>query len=370
MSVTSSASGNSRTASRLGERAERALRLGLDRAKTLGVAVSGGSDSMALLVLAAEACAKAGVTVKAATVDHGLRPEAAEEARIVRDFCRKLEVEHTTLRWQRETEGSVSQDAARRARHKLLAAWAEKVGAGVVALGHTRDDRLETFLMRVRQGSGWHGLAGLLPTGFSPVWPEGRGLKVIRPLLAFGREELREDLRARGVTWIEDPSNEAAKFERVRMRKLLQRMDAGTQARALKVMDGLMDMRRSVAAEAQQLLSELTRADGVATLALSAREGTGAQAWLRFIEAMVMAAGGAAGPPRREALDRLLARINAKEPALERGVTLAGAAIRLREGALIFSQAPRRRDEAPRPDPDWGRAEQLLTMPDLRMLAV
>lgn len=325
---------------------------------------------MALLVLAAEAARQAGVTVKAATVDHGLRPEAAEEARIVSDFCRKLDVEHVTLRWKRGTEGSVSQDAARRARHKLLAAWAEKVGAGVVALGHTRDDRLETFLMRVRQGSGWHGLAGLLPTGFSPVWPEGRGLKVIRPLLAFGREELREELRARGVTWIEDPSNEAAKFERVRMRYLLQRMDAGTQARALKVMDGLMDMRRSVAADAQRLLKQVTSADGVAMLALSAREGTGAEAWLRFIEAMVMAAGGAAGPPRREALDRLVARINAREPALERGVTLAGAAIRLRNGALAFSQAPRRRGEAPRPDPDWGRAGQLLTMPDLRMLAV
>ncbi|MFT3721950.1 MAG: tRNA lysidine(34) synthetase TilS [Hyphomonadaceae bacterium] len=336
----------------------------------MGIAVSGGSDSMALLVLAAEAAAKAGVTLKAATVDHGLRPEAAEEARIVRDFCRRLDVDHVTLRWKRDSEDPVSQDRARRARHRLLAEWAERAGAGVVALGHTRDDRLETFLMRVRQGSGWHGLAGLLPTGFSPVWPEGRGLKVIRPLLAFGREELREDLRARGIVWIEDPSNEAAKFERVRMRKLLERMDVRTQARALKVMDGLMEMRRSVAAEAQRLLQQVKTADGVASLPLAARDAAGAEAWLRFVEAMVMSAGGAAGPPRREALARLVSRIATREPGLERGVTLAGAAIRLRKGALAFSQAPPRRDEAPRPGPDWDRAGQLLTMPELRMLAV
>ncbi len=337
----------------------------------LGVAVSGGSDSMALLVMAAEAAARAGVTLKAATVDHGLRPEAAEEARTVRDACRRIDVDHATLRWMREGDGPVSQDAARRARHRLLAEWASEAGVGVVALGHTRDDRLETFLMRVRQGSGWHGLAGLLPTGFSPVWPEGRGLKVIRPLLAFGRGDLREELRTRGVAWSEDPSNEALKFERVRMRQLLQRMDAGTQARALKVMDGLMEMRRSVAAEAQHILKQVKTDGGTsAAVPLSARDRAGAEAWLRFLEAMVMAAGGAARPPRREALDRLVSRISAREPALERGVTLAGAAIRLRRGELAFSQAPKRRDEPTPPAPDWVRAEQLLTMPDLRMLAV
>jgi tRNA(Ile)-lysidine synthase len=371
--VTSSGSNRTSTASQLGERAERAFNYGIARGETLGVAVSGGSDSMALLVLAAGFGAREGVAVSAATVDHGLRPEAADEARIVKDFCRGLGIPHATLKWERTADGPASQDAARRARHRLLAGWAKTAGAGVVALGHTRDDRLETFLMRVRQGSGWHGLAGLLPSGFSPVWPEGRGLKVIRPLLAFGREELRDELRGRGVAWIDDPSNDATKYERVRMRMLLQRMDAATQGRALKVMDGLMEMRRSVAAEASELLKQVkTQTDGgAASLPLAAREGVGAEAWFRFVEAMVMAAGGAAGPPRRDALERLLSRIAAREPGPERGVTLACATIRTGKGdVLTFGLAPPRRGEPPGAGPDWDRAVQLLALPDLRMLAV
>ena len=121
-----------------------------------------------MLVLAADMAARAGVSLCAASVDHGLRPEAAGEAAAVAALCERLGVEHATLCWERTKSGTVSQDAARRARHRLLGDWARQRGAGVVALGHTRDDRLETFLMRVRQGSGWHGLAGLLPRPRGP----------------------------------------------------------------------------------------------------------------------------------------------------------------------------------------------------------
>lgn len=325
-----------------------------------------------MLVLAADMAARAGVSLCAASVDHGLRPEAAGEAAAVAALCERLGVEHATLCWERTKSGTVSQDAARRARHRLLGEWARQMGAGVVALGHTRDDRLETFLMRVRQGSGWHGLAGLLPTGFSPVWPEGRGLRVIRPLLAFGREELREELRTRAISWSEDPSNEAIRFERVRMRELLKRMDKGTQARALKVMDALMEMRRSVAAEARGLIALTQKGPALAVIPLAARASVGAEAWLRFVEAMVMAAGGAAGPPRREALDRLIARIGAApgEPGLGGGVTLAGATISTLKGEdLAFGQAPPRRGEPEPSGPAWDRADQLLALPDMRLLA-
>jgi tRNA(Ile)-lysidine synthase len=343
-----------------------------DNSGKLGVAVSGGSDSMALLVLAADFGRTAGVTVSAATVDHGLRPEAAGEAKAVARECGRLGVAHDTLKWRRKAERPVSQAEARRARHVLLAQWAARREISMLALGHTRDDRIETFLMRARQGSGWHGLAGPMPNGYSPVWPEGAGLGLARPLLAFGREELREELRARGVAWIEDPSNESGRFERVRMRRLLKRMNGQSGAKALRVMDRLMEMRAAVTAEAASLLRRLsTGQDGRAAIPLMARETVGEEAWLRFLEAMVMAAGGAVAAPRRDALERLAARIAAREPALARGVTLAGAAVHLRDGAVLtFAQAPPRRGTAPAKGAAWDRADALLTAPDLRMLSV
>lgn len=340
--------------------------------KTLGVAVSGGSDSTALLVLAHSWARHTGGFCRAVTVDHGLRPEAAQEARAVARLCGELGIQHETLKWRRTDDGPVSQDDARRARHKLLARWAETHGVDSLALGHTRDDRLETFLMRARQGSGWYGLAGPMPDGFSPVWPEGRRLPLIRPLLAFGREELREELRTRGVNWIDDPSNDASRFERVRMRKLIARMDATARAKALRVMDRLAGVRAAVMAEAESLLRHVHRDENEreADILLETRDLVGAEAWLRFVEAQVMAAGGGERPPRRDALDRLLARIAARDAELARGVTLAGAKIRIRDGAfLCFSQAPPRRG-AQRLRRDWGRTGTLLHAPDLRSLSV
>lgn len=339
----------------------------------LGVAVSGGSDSLALLVLAAEYAAEQGASCFAVTVDHGLRPEAASEARHVRKTCDALGVQHAILKWKRAAEGAVSQDEARQARHRLMAAWAGRVGVKQLALGHTRDDRLETFLMRARQGSGWHGLAGLMPNGCSPVWPEGRELSLVRPLLAFGREELREELRARGIAWIDDPSNEASRFERVRMRRLLARMDQRSREKALHVMDGLTRMRAAVSAEASALLSrvQFDAEQATAEIALSALTRASDEGLRRTLEGLVMAAGGAARGPRRDALDRLLQRIAANDPGLAGGVTLAGAKIRVRRGGLLsISQAPARRGmPAPTP-PDWDRAARLLEAPDLRVLAV
>jgi len=346
------------------------------KGSTLGVAVSGGSDSLALLVLATEYGTLSGVRVSAVTVDHGLRPEAKEEARAVRRICDALGVAHDTVRWRRVADGPTSQDAARRARHALLADWAAERGIERVALGHTRDDRLETFLMRARQGSGWHGLAGPMPNSVSPVWPEGRLLKLVRPLLAFGRDELRDELRARGLAWVEDPSNDAVRFERVRMRRLISRMTPSARVKAIAAMDRLMRLRASAAAEASGMFTKLRLAEdaGEAQLRLDLRKGVGAEAWRRLVEALVLAAGGGERAPRREALDRLLARMAAGDTQLARGVTLAGARIRLREGGrLVIGRAPPRRNE--RPDwrgvgPGWARAEALLAAPDVRVLEV
>ena len=229
-----------------------------------GVAVSGGSDSTALLVLAAEFRAQTGTPFSAVTVDHGLRPEAKDEAKSVADLCRRLDVVHHVLTWSPDAARQVGQEAARRARHVLLAQWAERQGVRRIALGHMRDDRLETFLIRMRQGSGWHGLAGLMPDSYSPAWPEGRGVMLVRPLMAFGRNELREELRARGIGWIEDPSNQSDRFERVRVRRLLAHLQPVTHTKMLSAADHLLRLRCAVVAEARAIVP--TAEDGDASV--------------------------------------------------------------------------------------------------------
>jgi tRNA(Ile)-lysidine synthase len=337
----------------------------------IGIAVSGGSDSTALLVLAADWAEARGKHLAVATVDHGLRPEAKEEAAKVAHLCAWLGVTHCTLAWKRRGGlGLAGQAEARDARHGLLADWAGKTGIRVLALGHTRDDRLETFLMRARQGSGWHGLAGPLPSAPSPAWPEGREVRLIRPLLAFGREQLREELRRRELDWVEDPSNRATRFERVRVRELVRRMDAGAVAQALRVMDGLAQMRSAVMAEARLAmgLTETDRDD--ARVSREVLRRIGAEARLRLLEALVMAAGGSPAPPRREPLDRLVQKLS-DGTGLAASATLAGAWIRPSgDGGLTVSQAPARKRAPPAPGPAWDRAKALLADPLLAALGV
>jgi tRNA(Ile)-lysidine synthase len=367
--VTSSGSNRADPAG-LARRAGRAFDILCADQETIGIAVSGGSDSLALLVLMAKWAEEGGRRIAAATVDHGLRPEAAGEARGVAHACAGLGVSHSILSWRRTPGGGgVAQAEARRARHALLAGWADDNDIGIIALGHTRDDRIETFLMRARQGSGWHGLAGPMPAGPSPVWPEGRGLKLARPLLAFGRADLREELRANGQDWIEDPSNEADRFERVRMRTLVRKMDADASAQALRVMDGLAGMRAAVTAEAREALATLAAGQDGLRIPPGLLKTMGAEARLRLVEALVMAAGGAETPPRREALERLVGRL-CQGSGSASSVTLAGAWIRLHEGEAVISQAPPRKGAAAASGPDWDRARALLQDPRLEALAV
>ncbi|MEO8242290.1 MAG: tRNA lysidine(34) synthetase TilS [bacterium] len=176
----------------------------------LGLAVSGGGDSLALLHLAE----KQGIQICVATVDHGLRAEAAAEAAEVGRICARLGVPHEVLRWQWDGAGNL-QDAARRGRRGLIADWARRSGVDAVALGHTQNDVAETFLMRLARRAGVDGLSAMAAT-----WTEG-GVVWLRPLLAVSRPELRAYLRGRGVVWVDDPSNDDPRFDRVKARMSL-----------------------------------------------------------------------------------------------------------------------------------------------------
>jgi tRNA(Ile)-lysidine synthase len=195
----------------VGDRLIGLIRDGLPAGQTIGVALSGGGDSTALLHL----CRAAGFTVEAVTVDHRLRVESADEAAAVGRDCAALGVRHEVLVWDHGKMSGNLMDQARRARIGLIGQWARARGIGVVALGHTRDDVAEGVLMGLGRAAGLAGLSGM-----RPAWDEA-GVRFLRPLVGAGREELRDWLRARGVPWIDDPTNENDRFTRVKARKAL-----------------------------------------------------------------------------------------------------------------------------------------------------
>lgn len=181
----------------------------------IGIAVSGGGDSMALLHLYMRLAQQTGQTIAAVTVDHTLREGSAAEAAGVAAYCAKHGIPHDTLRWDDwDGHGNV-QAAAREARYRLIAQWARSNDVDTIALGHTKDDSAETFLMRLSRKAGVDGLARM-----DSYFGRG-GLQWGRPLWLFSREELREYLHRNDVSWLDDPSNDNTEFERVRVRKAL-----------------------------------------------------------------------------------------------------------------------------------------------------
>ena len=185
---------------------------GLRPGEPLALAVSGGPDSMAMLWLAATALPG---RVVAATVDHGFRPEAAAEARLVATACAALGVSHATLRPDWPIAGRNLHAAARAARYALLGRWAVTTGARTLATAHHADDQAETFLMRAVRGSGPAGLAGVRASR-----QEGE-LTIVRPLLDWRRTELAAVAAAADLPFVSDPSNTDDRFERSRVRRLL-----------------------------------------------------------------------------------------------------------------------------------------------------
>lgn len=222
-------------------------RFDLSSRKAIVVAVSGGSDSTALLLLAREWRDRAAPATRilATTVDHRLRAESSAEAAAVAALCAGLGIDHLTLPWTGRKPATGLQAAAREARLSLLAGAAEAAGTDIVLTGHTLDDQAETVAMRADRGPGI-GLAGMAPATLvdGSVW-------FVRPLLETRRETLRAFLRGRGIGWIDDPSNENPAFERVRLRSRASAVDQTVDAEAI-VAAGRK--RRDLAARAAALI--------------------------------------------------------------------------------------------------------------------
>ncbi|MEZ5743972.1 MAG: tRNA lysidine(34) synthetase TilS [Sphingomonadaceae bacterium] len=290
----------------------------------LAVAVSGGPDSTALLLLAAAALPG---RVEAATVDHGLRPEAADEAAMVAALCARLDVPHETLRVE-VAPGSV-QARAREARYAALAGWMEQRALSALATGHHADDQAETLLLRLNRASGVAGLAGVREYGAVP----GTQLPLIRPLLDWRRGDLQAIVEAAAVPVAEDPSNSDDRFDRVRMRKAIAAadwLDVGALAvSAANIADA--DAALSWAARREWI--ECVREEGPG---LAYRPRAPRAVALRVLARMVAELG--ESEPRGGAVARLFESLLAGEPA-----SIGDLVVRPLRGAWVMTKSPKPR---------------------------
>ena len=282
------------------------------------------------------------------TVDHGLRADARAEARAVADHCAKLGLAHQTLNWT-PPSGHVSQARARDGRHRLLADALRALGGSHLLFGHTLDDQYETIKMRCERGE--TGLAGMRAFAVSPVWPEGRGVSVVRPLLGHRRADLRDFLTGASVGWSDDPSNENTDFERVRVRRALAGEGADGLVRELDQLYGtaLAERQERDANLAAWLGAHVeVRGDGVI---VCDPDRLDAETFAEGLSHLLLAASGSDRPAARSS--RLeLARDILKDHKGWRSRTLGGAWLAPRGGCVHIARDP----------------GQVPPLPDLNML--
>lgn len=314
------------------------------------VAVSGGGDSLALLLLAHGWAQTNDVTLHAVTVDHGLRPEAAAEAAFVASLCEGLGIDHTTLGWEGIKPFAGIAEAARRARYQLIEEFAAAIGSDLIMTAHTADDQAETVFMRLMRESGTaavtgagrqerspasfgRGLAGMARTTLLPG-----GIRLARPLLQVSRRRLREYLSSIPQSWIEDPTNEDRSFERVRVRKAIE-SDPQLRDRLVALAAVMGRFRAVLARDAARLLGQsVTVAPGPVFL-FDAGSGNGAApepVRLFAFQVLVALAGGAEHLVSRSRIEAAVGRLG--EPDAVR-TTIGGAVVeKTRNGLRLYRE--------------------------------
>jgi tRNA(Ile)-lysidine synthase len=321
----------------------------------VALAVSGGSDSTGLMVLSAEWLAQTGQAASAIfvlTVDHGLRPQSAREARWVEEAALRLGFRHAVLPWLGAKPKTGLQAAARTARYALLADFMRQAGLGVLVTAHTADDQAETLLMRLARGSGVDGLAAMAPwTSLAPPTsaPE-HVILLARPFLAVSKARLEAALVARGMSWLEDESNAAPLFERSRLRaaqETLRRLgltheSLGLSAQRLQWARVALDW--AVGQFCRQPGCYRVEPAGLIRIDAVAWGGLPSELKVRVLLKGITAAGGVGRPLARakaEALSQSLAQALAGPNGAGRW-TLARTAVRAGQGQIVLEREPGR----------------------------
>ncbi len=298
--------------------------LGPDFPTSLGLAVSGGGDSMAMLHLAAGWAHRFGVDVRVATVDHGLRPASADEARLVADEAHGLGLSHDTLLWREQPKGNL-QDAARQARYRLLSGWL--AGTRHLLVAHTADDQAETLLMRLARGSGVDGLSAMRPVS------ERDGMVLVRPLLGERRASLRHFATTLQIPFTDDPSNVDDQFGRVRMRRLIgqEGLDvdtlSATARRMARAQEALSLRALSIA---RTVLQNVGQGTDIVMIDRDPFARIEPETQMRILAATLQAASGAGYRPREAALEAAL------QTLLDGGTVTLHGAVAVARGKWIF----------------------------------
>jgi tRNA(Ile)-lysidine synthase len=286
----------------------------------IAVAFSGGGDSLAALLLTQAWADRHGRRVLALHVDHRIQSQSAAWTAFAADAAARIGADFRPLLWDGPKPALGLPAAARAARHGLIADAARQAGARVVVFGHTADDSLEADLMRA-EGSNLGALREWSP---SPVWPEGRGIFLLRPLLRTRRSAIRDALRAAGEAWIDDPANVDPRSTRARARFRL----SGTEGPNPPPDD---DERLADLAGATIIAPE-----GFLRIGRERLRRAPTAAARRCLAAGVLCAGGGERPPRGARLDRLLSLALGPEPFQ---ATLSGAKIVADEDILLARDA-------------------------------
>ncbi len=320
---------------------------GGDYPPQIGMAVSGGADSMAMLHMAhkwAQSLPASGRPVlRVVTVDHGLRATSAQEARMVAEQARNRNLSHDTLSWKWDRAGNLQQ-AAREARLELIERWRSAIN--VVLFAHTRDDVAETLLLRLARGSGVDGLRSIAPLRSVRVPCQNRnhtdpGFVIARPCLEIGRADLRDYANAQNIPFFDDPSNEDERFERAKARKAIAALGLSTERLGMtaKRMDLVSQALEARARSLWHTLGHEGRANGVPTGEIIFERDplweVERETQERLVAAALCYVSGIAYRPRLTALGELLSKL--KEG--RQGGTLHGCEVRLyREKIVIFRE--------------------------------
>lgn len=311
--------------------------------RVIAAGVSGGADSLALVLRLQEELAPLGRKVVALTVDHGLRTESRAEAEYVAGLMSERGIEHHILVWKGEKPSVGIEEAARKARYGLLQEWCLANDVGVLAMAHHGGDQAETFFLRLQRGSGLFGLCGMLPVS------RYENLTIIRPLLDCSASMLKEYLRGHGIIWVEDPSNQCEDYLRVKIRKRLPRwleeMNLPPE-RLLGTMRELARARDYIQSRTDSFIKNHVRvwdSSGV-SFSLSVLAAQHSEIVFQVLAQLVRKVGGRIYIPRAEDVERLAIRLvptfqNAKTLTAESekdfvGATLGGCEIFIKSGKV------------------------------------